>query len=116
MTSLERLAKKKDFDRVFSEGKAVKDKSLRLLAAPNDIGEPRIGLAVPKRLVRLATRRNRLRRLIRETLREHAERLPAADIVAVWHGPLPDRERVPGPEVRSEVARLVGRLAARPPS
>ena len=43
--------------------------SLKVMEATGRAAAPRLQISVPKRLVRLATRRNRLKRLIREAWR-----------------------------------------------
>lgn len=94
----------------------MRDRSFRALIAPNSVGHPRLGLSVPKRRVGRATRRNRLRRLVRETLRTRAGRLPPVDMVFVFLGGVKGREKVPGAEIRAEVCRLADRIASRPPT
>ncbi len=42
---------------------------------------PRLGIVVPKRGTRLAVRRNRIKRLIRESFRLHIEEIPPVDVV-----------------------------------
>lgn len=49
---------------------------------PNSQGHPRLGLAVPRRVIRLASGRNRLKRLMREQFRLNQGGLPSLDIVA----------------------------------
>lgn len=52
---------------------------------PNDIGLARLGLIIPKRTVRHAVRRNRIRRWTREAFRQRQHRLPPLDIVLRVH-------------------------------
>jgi ribonuclease P protein component len=47
----------------------------------NDAGEARLGMAVSIRAAGNAIRRNRLRRLIRESFRMHRQELPAVDVL-----------------------------------
>lgn len=54
-----------------------------MLCRHNGLGHPRLGLVVAKKHVRLANRRNRLKRLIRESFRLHSHHLPALDIVVL---------------------------------
>ncbi|MFP4647773.1 MAG: ribonuclease P protein component [Halorhodospira sp.] len=53
----------------------------RISARHNEAGHARLGLAVPKRRVRRATGRNRLKRIIRESFRVRQRELPAWDFV-----------------------------------
>lgn len=54
---------------------------LLLLARPNTLGYARLGLAISKRHVKLATRRNQVKRVIREGFRNMQAHLPAVDVV-----------------------------------
>lgn len=56
---------------------------LVMLCRHNELGHPRLGLVIAKKHVRLANRRNRLKRLIRESFRSHHKHLPALDIVVL---------------------------------
>jgi ribonuclease P protein component len=47
----------------------------------NEAGEARLGMAVGLRAVGNAVRRNRLRRLIRESFRMHRQEMPAVDVL-----------------------------------
>lgn len=54
-----------------------------VFACPNDLGSPRLGLAISKRYARQAHDRNRLKRIARESFRNHGSALPAVDIVVL---------------------------------
>jgi ribonuclease P protein component len=47
----------------------------------NEAGEARLGMAVGIRAAGNSVRRNRIRRLIRESFRMHRQELPAVDIL-----------------------------------
>ena len=49
----------------------------------NELGYPRIGYSIPKRGTKLAVRRNRLKRLIKEAFRLNANQLPTMDIIVL---------------------------------
>lgn len=69
-----RLLKAVEFDRVFDKPVRSSDRYFSVLARPNELETPRLGMAISKRRVRLAVQRNRLKRLIRENFRlsQHA--------------------------------------------
>jgi len=46
----------------------------------NDVGHPRLGMAIAARMIASAVRRNRIRRIVRETFRMAQHELPAVDL------------------------------------
>jgi ribonuclease P protein component len=77
----QRLRTSAEFDRVFRRGLRLDGALFVLVAAPNDGGHDRLGLAVSRRVGGAVTR-NRVRRLLREGFRrlERGAR-PSADLV-----------------------------------
>jgi ribonuclease P protein component len=72
-----RLSRSRDFDAVYRHGRSVSTRFLVLYWFPrDDEGEPRLGIAVPKGSGS-AVERNRVKRRLRETWRDHLERVPA---------------------------------------
>ena len=63
---------------------------LTLLAIPNDLTHPRLGLAIPKKALKRAVWRNRVKRLVRESFRLHQHELPPIDIVVIAKGAVRD--------------------------
>ncbi len=63
-----RLLHRGEFRRVQGQGKRVLTRHLIVLARPNDLGGPRLGVTITKK-VGVAVVRNRLRRLIKEAFR-----------------------------------------------
>jgi ribonuclease P protein component len=59
----------------------VPDQPLLILSRPNDLDQARIGFVISKKNVRQAVKRNRVRRIIRESFRLNQHDLPAVDIV-----------------------------------
>jgi ribonuclease P protein component len=53
----------------------------------NEAGEARLGMAVSIRAAGSAVRRNRIRRLIRESFRLHRQELPAVDVLVTARAP-----------------------------
>ena len=54
-----------------------------VLYRPKRSEEARLGLAIGKKNCKLATRRNRLKRIVRESFRQHREQLKRLDIVVI---------------------------------
>lgn len=83
-----RLLKAGEFDAVFKQNlHRVSNRELLLLARPNGLDHPRLGLVVAKRQVRRSVDRNRLKRVLRETFRQQQHALGSHDIVALVRAP-----------------------------
>lgn len=78
-----RLLKPAEFSRVFKQAIRSSDRSLTILAAPNDLTFARLGLAISKKHAKRAVDRNRIKRITRESFRLHQMMLPKADFVVM---------------------------------
>lgn len=78
-----RLVEQTSFTRVFQGAERSRDKMFTVLYRPNGTTKPRLGLAIGKKNCRLATGRNRLKRIIRESFRHHQSDFPGLDIVVL---------------------------------
>ena len=77
-----RLLSAGDYRTVFDGAKVkVSDKHLLILARPNQLSHPRVGLVIAKKHIKLAVHRNRVKRAIRESFRLANTSLPDLDIV-----------------------------------
>ena len=76
------LRKRADFDRVFNLKKSAANKFFVVYAAPNNLPHNRLGLSVSKK-VGCAVVRNRIRRLIKESLRLKEEISNGYDIIVI---------------------------------
>ncbi len=72
------LKKKKDIDRVFKNGKAVKESCLTLKTVKNDLASPRFGFVISKKVSKKASTRNKLRRRMKGLIRA-AEKIRNTD-------------------------------------
>lgn len=82
----QRLLKGADFRRVFQQSDPPRssDAYLTLLARPdNGLDQPRLGLAIGRKVTLLAVGRNRIKRLARESFRAEQDRLPPVDVVVL---------------------------------
>ena len=91
-----RLLTSADYSRVFeATGHKVSHRHYLILARANRGGCARLGLVISKKNVRLATRRNRIKRVARETFRVRDD-LDSLDIVFLARrgfDTLPDRDQ-----------------------
>ena len=78
-----RLLAASDYKKVFDKPVRTTDKYFTILATAGNSSEPRLGLAISKKNTRLATDRNRLKRLVRESFRHHKEIVGGLDLVVM---------------------------------
>ena len=78
-----RLLTPDDFQPVFKNAVPAVSPHLTLLARKNSLDHPRLGMAIPKKHIKRAVGRNRIRRIVREQFRLQQHQLPAIDIVVI---------------------------------
>ena len=109
-----RLLTARHFKAVFdSPSGKVPGKNLLLLARENGLPHPRLGLVIGKKSVKLSVQRNRLKRLMRDSFRQHQGILAGWDIVIVARKGLGDVEN---PELHQHFGKLWKRLARNTPA
>lgn len=87
----EHILKSKEYRAVYKKGLSVKQGPLVLCYLPNDLGHSRIGFSISSRNVKLASRRNRARRLFREVYRKNREAIrKGLDLVLIVKRNLPE--------------------------
>jgi ribonuclease P protein component len=110
-----RLSRSRDFDAVYRQGRSTSTRFLVLywFAREDDVAEPRLGIAVPKRTGNAVTR-NRIKRQIREAWRSLLPQLPGSrDYVLVVRPGLPEAVEARGFEwLRERIAEVVGKAQA----
>jgi ribonuclease P protein component len=79
----DRLISKHDFDAVFAKPHKISRKHFVVLNRPNQVECVRLGIIIRKLQVKRAVDRNRLRRIVRESFREHKNQLKKLDIVMI---------------------------------
>lgn len=78
-----RLINKEDFKSIFDKAKKVNQRYLTLLHKPNQTEHARLGLVVGKRVANSAVKRNRIKRVIRESFRHYQTNLTGIDIIVI---------------------------------
>jgi ribonuclease P protein component len=76
-----RLLSPLEFKRVFAKPQKIKGPGFSLFVRENGLSHPRLGLAIPKKAVKLSVGRNRIKRLVRESFRHHQDEMIGVDIV-----------------------------------
>jgi len=77
-----RLLRSREFERVYGHRCSTANDLLVLYGTRNDLGFPRLGLTVSRK-VGGAVRRNRWKRVIREAFRLSQSELPALDLICL---------------------------------
>lgn len=78
-----RLLEAAAFGRVFKKATRSQDKWFTVLCRENETGIARLGLAISKKNCRQATGRNRIKRVVRESFRQHQAELAGLDLVVI---------------------------------
>lgn len=78
-----RVLEKKAYQRVFERATKLAGKHFVVLARPNALGHPRLGLAISKKAAKSAVERNRIKRVCRESFRHRQAELPGVDLVVM---------------------------------
>jgi ribonuclease P protein component len=78
-----RLLNAAAYSRVFKKAARSRDKWFTVLCRENETDVARIGLAISKKNCRLAAGRNRIKRVVRESFRQHQAALAGLDVVVI---------------------------------
>jgi len=78
-----RLLTPRDFARLRGISRRVSTRHFTAEVAPSAHDGARLGLAVSRRVSKSAVRRNRIKRIARDSFRRHRQRLPAVDVLVI---------------------------------
>lgn len=110
-TRAHRVVRKGDFERAYKQGSRARGDLLVVVACPNGLTHPRLGLSVGKAIWKGAVQRNRLRRLFREAFRLEQHELPQdCDLVLIPGKPKLEPELG---ALRAELRKLAHKAALR---
>lgn len=84
-----RLRKDSDFKNIYRKGKSLATKTLVFYFIKNDLGYTRVGYSISKKVGKAVTR-NRIRRLIKENLKDIPDLKDGYDIIFI--GRIPSSE------------------------
>ena len=76
-----RLRRKSQFEAAYASGRRLGDGFFSVTMSPNEVGQPRIGLAVAVKIAGNSVKRNRIRRLVRESFRLSQLEIPPVDLI-----------------------------------
>ena len=106
-----RIVKPADFLRLRRTGRRVGVRFFNAQAVPGTTGGARLGLAVSRRVSTDAVRRNRIKRIARESFRHVRASLPAIDILIIARETADAEDNA---TLRADLETLWRRLAAGP--
>lgn len=101
-----RLTDKRAFREIFEKPFVVSDPCFKILARPNGQDCPRLGLAVSRKVDRRAVQRNRLKRLVRESFKQHIATEAGARAADYMVLPRPLAVTISNQEIFERLARL----------
>lgn len=109
-----RLTKKKEFDRVLKKGAVIQSPSFGLFfVKEDDLAPSCFGIVISNKISRLANRRNRVKRIIREALRGLLARIePGFSFVFLSRRSIIDRTHEELEVEIKDVLRRAGALRA----
>ena len=78
-----RITKARDYAHIFQQGTHSQGKFWKLIASPSEKKNPRLGLAISKKICKRAVDRNLFKRIARETFRQHRDDFDLLDFVVM---------------------------------
>ncbi len=82
-----KLLNSDDYQFVFDNANRFGNHAFTVLVRKNNLGHPRLGLAISKKCAKNAVDRNQIKRIFRESFRLNQHTLPAVDIIAMCKPP-----------------------------
>ena len=109
LANINRLRKTREIQKIFKIGKSVKSANFSVRYAPNRLGADRFAVVVGTKVDKRSTRRNAIKRLAREVIRQNIQSLPLSyDIVLTAHK-LPNWP-LKLADVQGELSQLLGQI------
>lgn len=72
-----------DFKSLFDKSNKVSQRCLLVLFKPNQKPHARLGLVIGKRAINSAVTRNKTKRVLRESFRQHQDKLTGFDVIVI---------------------------------
>ncbi|MEO7773787.1 MAG: ribonuclease P protein component [Steroidobacteraceae bacterium] len=110
-----RILKASSFERVYAARWRISDSYFSANLIESEIAATRLGLSVGAKAVGNAVSRNRIKRLVRESFRQHLPQLPALDIVIGARAPASSAHNARLFESLAELWTRIARACEAPP-
>lgn len=78
-----RLTQKSEYQHVFANATAVRDRHFTVLVCETSLDSPRLGMVVAKKKAKRAVDRHRIKRIVRESFRNARVSLPVVDMIVL---------------------------------
>ncbi|MBN8728553.1 MAG: ribonuclease P protein component [Xanthomonadales bacterium] len=104
-----RLLHPRDFARLREGSRRVGSANFSAQVGSAEAAEPRLGLAVSRRVSKRAVRRNRIKRIARDSFRRHRTDLPPCDVLVIARASADAQDNA---SLHAELATLWRRIAA----
>lgn len=108
-----RLTDPKRYQEVFKNGRRARHSLVGIVAAPNGLAHPRLGLAVSRKVSRKAVVRNRIKRSVREYFRREQQTLCALDFVVIAYPEATNAASSELTEALSQLSQKICRICAK---
>lgn len=72
----QRITKKEEFDLIYKKGLVFNLEQVRFFVLKNNLNRVRVSVVVSKKISPLATKRNKIKRILRQLLRKNLKKLP----------------------------------------
>ena len=105
-----RLLTPSHYSRIFDQPARAASDIFTLLAKPNNLSNPRIGLTVAKKHVKKAVQRNRIKRLSRECFRLNQHKFDNIDVVLMVKKGIDERSNE---EITQQLEKLLLKINTR---
>lgn len=104
-----RLVTPKLFNNVFDQPIKASSPNLTILAKSNNLNHPRLGLVIPKKVLKLAVWRNRVKRVIKNNFRLNQNNIAPLDYVVIAKGNINDLSNKELDELLSKLWKVIYR-------
>ena len=109
MKKIVTLKKNYEFKRVFSKSRGTNGEYLRIYIIKNNFKSNKLGIAVSKKVGK-AVKRNRVKRLIRESYRLIHENLPTGHSIVIVVNKNINPEKITFAEIQKDMGKILGKL------
>ena len=78
-----KIKKSAEFANIYSKNKYFYNSGLIMLTKNNNLENPRLGISIPKKNLKLSVQRNKIKRIIKESFRLNYKKIDKLDIVLI---------------------------------